>query len=519
MFKKLSQFIFKRNQGFKNGLGDKPKYVEHIQKKGGLHAKVILLCATVPLIGYPLYLRKWMEKDQEEGDWRVKERIEQLEEKRKKRVVSQKKEVDNKQVNYKYILVGGGTASYFALKSILTLDPKAKILIISKEEYEPYTRTPLSKELWFNSSFKIFYDENLFKNYENITYLKGSEASSLNVQDQSISLKDGRSFKYEKLLIATGGSPRVLPNQEEYSEQIKTFRTLDDFKELSLKVQEGKIKDITIIGGSFLGTELAFALNNSTKGRITQIFLEPEILSRNLPRYLSAQVGTELDKIGVSLKPNSNVVSVTKKDSKIILSLDNGEKISSDFVITCMGIYPETFLAETGGLEIDPRNGGIVTNSELEAVHNVYVAGDVLSYHDIVLGRRRSEHHLHAQATGTRAGLNMAGEKKPYQDLTTLWSDAGHIHWEAIGDIDSKLDTYSVWSGVGIKQNGTLWNNAPATPITNGFEKGIVYYLKDSKVIGVLLWNLNGKMDDAKRVILEKKKYSSVEELKNKIQI
>jgi len=284
-------------------------------------------------------------------------------------------------------------------------------------------------------------------------------------------------------------------------------------------VSQGKVKDITIVGGSFLGTELAFALNNTTKGRITQIFLEPEILSRNLPRYLSQQVGVELEKIGVSLKPNSNVISVSKKDNKIILSLDNGEKVLSDFVITCMGIYPESDLAEMAGLEIDPRNGGIVTNAELEARNNIYVAGDVLSYHDIILGRRRSEHHLHAQATGKRAGLNMAGEKKPYQDLTTLWSDAGHIHWEAIGDIDSKLDTYSVWSGVGIKQNGSLWNNAPATPITSGFEKGIVYYLKDSKVIGVLLWNLNGKMDLAKKIILERKKIESTEELKSKIQI
>lgn len=510
MFKKLKQFLFKSNNGF----SEKPKYLIELEKKGQKVFKVVLLAASVPLVLYPLYVRKWMEHDQIVGDWRVEERLEQLEEKRRKRLYQKKEE--NKEESYKYVLVGGGTASYYAVKSIISLDPKSKILIISKEEYEPYNRTPLSKELWYNSNYKIFYE---FNKSDNITYLKGSEASLLNVQDQIVTLKDGRRVKYEKLLIATGGNPRVLPGQEDYSDQIKTFRTFDDFKELSKQVQQGKIKDITIIGGSFLGTELAFALNNSTKGRITQIFLEPEILSRNLPRYLSQQIGYELDKIGVNLIPNSNVTSVSKKDNKIILQLDNGDKISSDFVITCMGIYPETSLAESAGLEIDPKNGGIVTNSELETIHNVYVAGDVLSYHDIVLGRRRSEHQFHAISTGTRAGLNMAGEKKSYQDLTTLWSDAGHIHWEAIGDIDSKLDTYSVWSNISIKQNGSLWNNAPATPLTSGFEKGIVYYMKDQKVTGVLLWNINDKMEEAKKIILEKKKYNSLEELKNKIQI
>jgi programmed cell death 8 (apoptosis-inducing factor) len=147
----------------------------------------------------------------------------------------------------------------------------------------------------------------------------------------------------------------------------------------------------------------------------------------------------------------------------------------------------------------------------------VYVAGDVLSYHDIVLGRRRSEHHLHALATGKRAGLNMAGESKPFQDLTVLWSEHGDIHWQALGELDSRLNTYAVWNGVSIKQNGSLWAAAPATPITSGLKNGVVYYLRDAKVVGVLLWNVKGKVVDAKKIISEKKTFVDLEELRSKI--
>jgi len=170
-------------------------------------------------------------------------------------------------------------------------------------------------------------------------------------------------------------------------------------------------------------------------------------------------------------------------------------------------------------LEIDTKNGGIVTNAELEAIHNVYSAGDVVSYHDVVLGRRRSEHHLHALATGKRAGLNMTGEVKPYEDLTVLWSEHGDIHWHGLGELDSRLNTYSVWNGVGIKQNGSLWSAAPATPVTSGLDKGVVYYLRDQKVVGVLLWNTKGKLEDAKKLIMEKKTFKDVEDLRNKISL
>jgi len=302
--------------------------------------------------------------------------------------------------------------------------------------------------------------------------------------------------------------------------------------------------NVVVVGGSFLGTELAYAIASQKSqqrqqklkdvGNVTQIYLEPEVLARNLPRYLSESIRHALQSVGVNLKPNRNVVRVSlekrpvsdstnPKDrvEKVIVSLDNGEELEADFVITATGIFPNTELAENAGLEIDPVNGGIVTNSELEARQNVFVAGDVLSYYDVVLGRRRIEHYEHATATGRHAGLNMSSDHmKPFRHVSMFWSDVGKaVSFQAVGEIKSELDTYGVWDGVAVSQNGTAWSNAPAPIKNESFRKGVVYYMKDKKVVGILLWNVSGAnvMREARRVILQKKQYHDVSELRDLI--
>jgi len=291
--------------------------------------------------------------------------------------------------------------------------------------------------------------------------------------------------------------------------RITTFRSLDDFKRLEEISQ--KNGTVVVVGGSFLGTELAYALAQKGGPKVVQIFLEPEVLARNLPRYLSKRIRKVLQGSGVNLKPNMNVTAVEEKNDKVVVKMDNGQVVEADYVITATGIYPNTELAEKAGLEIDPANGGVVTNSELEASHNIFVAGDVLSYYDTVLGRRRSEHYEHATSTGRHAGQNMSvsdsGQKKPYKHISMFWSDVGPINFEAVGEINSSLNTYAVWDGVSVTLAGTSWSSAPAPYKNSQFQKGVVYYLRDRRVVGILLWNLPGKINDARNVISKKQSY------------
>jgi programmed cell death 8 (apoptosis-inducing factor) len=97
--------------------------------------------------------------------------------------------------------------------------------------------------------------------------------------------------------------------------------------------------------------------------------------------------------VGVDVKENSSVKSVSENDGKTIISLENGDTLTVDHVIVAVGIEPNVDLAKKAGLEIDEKRAGVVVNAELEARRDVYAAGDMVSFHDVQLGRRRIEHH------------------------------------------------------------------------------------------------------------------------------
>lgn len=555
-------------------MGDRPKYIENAQQETkGKFGPFLFVLLALPLVFVPLYTDYWIQSDIKNGDPLLEE-FEQYRKERNARLAKQRAEGKNHHHHdhhelkvtslnksadeqYKYVLVGGGTSSYCAYKAIRENDPEGSILILTEENYAPYQRPPLSKELWQSSDsdaanllFTAWNNEKAHVEYEpegykNVTLLTGSKVVEVDVINQIVTLANGKSFGYDKCLLGTGGTPREIPGSEALPrDRISTFRTLEDFKNVYRLSQSGA--DIVVVGGSFLGTELSYALSShktaqrSEKGKdvgsVTQVYLEPEVLARNLPRYLSESVRDALRSVGVKLKPNRNVIKVSlqkrskpnstnsqEKVEKVIVTLDNGEELEADFVLTATGIFPNTELAENAGLEIDPVNGGIVTNAELEARQNVFVAGDVLSYYDVVLGRRRSEHYEHATATGRHAGLNMSSpHMKPFRHVSMFWSDVGkNVSFQAVGEIKSELDTYGVWDGVAVSQNGTPWNNAPAPLKNESFKRGIVYYMRDNKVVGILLWNVSGArvMRDARKIILQKKQYRDLSELRDLIDV
>jgi programmed cell death 8 (apoptosis-inducing factor) len=131
----------------------------------------------------------------------------------------------------------------------------------------------------------------------------------------------------------------------------------------------------------------------------------------------------------VDIKPNARVVSaelVSAADGKqqVAVKLSDGSIITTDHIVAAIGVQPVTdFLDPT--LEIDSRLKGVVVNAELEARTNVWAAGDVCSFHDIKLGRRRIEHYDHAVLSGRVAGRNMTGAHKPYKHQSFFWSDLG----------------------------------------------------------------------------------------------
>jgi len=431
---------------------------------------------------------------------------------------------------FKYVIIGGGTAGFAAVKEILARDKEAEILIISEESYEPYTRTPLSKELWksddpnvaktlkyknyMGKEEEIYYPHESDGVEERVSFAFNRSVISLDAQRRGILLDDDTLIWYEKCLIATGGDPTRLGGiSKDAQDVVSTYRTVQDFKNLDSKTKG--FEHVVVIGGGFLGSEMACAMAHRSKDlgskfKVTQVYPESGIMGKNFPEYLSQYASERVQKeLGVEMKPGRTTKAITKSDDgKAAIQLDNGEELKADHVIVSVGITPSIDVARSSKLELDPKNGGIVVNTELQVRSDLYAAGDVASYYDMTLGRRRVEHHDHAISSGQIAGRNMTGARETYNHLPMFWGDVSSMGYEAVGNIDNKLQTVSVWE----KPSEGDYDN-------KDFKRGVVYYLDKEKVVGVLLFNVFGRVDDARVVIQRNRKYKEPVELQRLISL
>uniref|UniRef100_A0A7N6BX97 Apoptosis-inducing factor 1, mitochondrial n=1 Tax=Anabas testudineus TaxID=64144 RepID=A0A7N6BX97_ANATE len=411
-----------------------------------------------------------------------------------------------------YLLIGGGTASFAAARSIRARDPGARVLIVTDEPDLPYMRPPLSKELWFSDDPSV--TETLrFKQWN------GKERRY--------------TFDLNLQVIERAG--------EEVMKRTTLFRKIEDFKSLD-KVSRN-MKSITIIGGGFLGSELACALGRrSTESdlEVIQMFPEKGNMGKVLPEYLSNWTTEKVKKEGVKIISEALVKSVTFKDDTLEIKLKDGRLVKTDHIVAAVGLEPNVDLAKSAGLEVDSDFGGYRVNAELQARSNIWVAGDAACFYDIRLGRRRVEHHDHAVVSGRLAGENMTGASKPYWHQSMFWSDLGpDVGYEAIGIVDSSLPTVGVFakatakdtpkaateqSGTGIRSESETEDTAtstvaPSTPAPavdqnrDDYGKGVIFYLRDKVVVGIILWNVFNRMPIARKIIKDGEEHADLNEV------
>jgi 3-phenylpropionate/trans-cinnamate dioxygenase ferredoxin reductase subunit len=368
----------------------------------------------------------------------------------------------------RYLIVGGSLTADGACKGIREVDSEGTIVLVGEEPHAPYARPPLSKALWKGEA-----ENTIWRGTEElgVDLRLGRRIVGLDLGERAATDAEGERYHYERLLLATGGRPRQLP----FGDDVIYFRTLDDFRRLRTLADRGS--QFVVIGGGFIGSEIAaaLALNGCP---VTMVFPEPGIAARIFPAELSTRLNDYYRNRGVELLPGASVAGIERDR----ITLTDGRTLEADAVVAGIGIEPNVELAVEAGL---PVTNGIVVDAlgRVGGREDVFAAGDVARFPVAALGGDlRVEHEDHAKSHGRRVGANMAGAGEPYDHLPFFYSDLFDLGYEAVGELDSRLQT--------IVELGELG------------DEGLVYYVdEEGGPRGVLLWNLFGHVDEARELI------------------
>lgn len=386
-------------------------------------------------------------------------------------------------IQFDYVIIGGGLAGISAIDSIRTYDPDGSIRLYCKESYLPYHRPPLTKSLWrkprdINSILvhdREFYDKN------QIDVVMRTAVTGIQPEEKTVTDDKGNIVEYNRLLITTGGNPRKLPIDGGDLPDLCYFRTVDDYQHVHSSAQKGS--SVLVIGGGFIGSEIAASLiiNNVS---VTMIYPDQRLCARVFPSSLGHSIQNHFMEKGITIVQEDRPVSIEKKNGKFVTSTQQGRTITTDMIIVGIGITPEVELAHAAGLQ---TGNGIEVNYFLQTSdRDIFAAGDNTFFPSKTLGRKmRVEHWDNALKQGKCAGKNMTGHMESYTYQPYFFSDLFDFSYEAVGETNAAYEIITDWE----KEN----------------RQGVIYYVNDDLIEGVMLCNIGRKLDKARAVLGKEK--------------
>ncbi len=331
----------------------------------------------------------------------------------------------------KYVIVGGGLAGFNAIPAIRERDSEGAIVLLTDEQERPYDRVPLSKRYLQGALSRdgVFLRPAEFFEENRVGLRTGRRATALDVNAKVLSMEDGTQLGYDKLLLATGGWPRRLPLPGADLAGIHYLRTLEDSD--ALKEAMGHAKRLVVVGGGFIGCEVAAA--GVLKGLdATVVEVGSYLLNLAFDEPTGRWVMDYLSSKGMHVRCGERAMKFLGEGGRVTgVETSTGAVIPADLVVVGVGLIPNVDLARAAGLTVD---NGIVVNERLEAsVPDVYAAGDVARFYSPVFERHlRVEHYDVAVRHGKVAGANMAGAGVSFAELPYFFSDMFelriHVH-------------------------------------------------------------------------------------------
>lgn len=333
----------------------------------------------------------------------------------------------------KYIILGGGMVAGYAARQFAELGLRpGDLTILSADTSIPYERPPLSKTFLAGKDTEesIRINPQDFYRDHGIEVRLETEVKSVSPAEKRLELSSGEQVGFEKLIVATGARPRTLNVPGSGLDGIFYLRTLRD--SVRIRERSGNAKRAVVVGSGFIGMEVASVLAQKgvetvmvlREDRIWQRFFSPE-MSGFFEGYYTAR--------GVRFLKAADVAEIRGSGAVSSIALASGQTLPCDMLVAGIGVAPATDRLANSGIETD---NGVLVNEYLESSRSdIYAAGDVANYRDVLFGgRRRVEHWDNAVSQGQHCARALLGEYSPFRHVPYFFSDVFDLSYEFWGD-------------------------------------------------------------------------------------
>ena len=375
---------------------------------------------------------------------------------------------------FELVVVGGGLASARAIREYRAAGGGGRIALLSKERPLPYHRPPLSKRFLRGEAERdqILVEPPAFYDEHGVELALGTAVTALDPHVHEVVVGSGKRYRYGRLLLATGSTPRTLDVEGADRPGVFSLRSLED--SAAIREAAGRVRDAVVVGSGFIGMEVAASL--------TQLGLGVSLVSRDVDLFgqlRSPEISEHLVGLyrrhGVEVIRGDEVRAFRGHSRLDTVELHAGRPLGAGLAVVGVGVRPEVSFLADSGVAVD--DGIVVDERFRTTVPDVYAAGDVAQFFDPLLGRRRRiEHWSNASYQGTEVGKLLAGADGGYDTVSTFFTESFGLTLKVFGDLSRHDDRIT---------RGSF-----------GDGNAIVFYLEDERLVATLLTGQDGETEE-----------------------
>lgn len=379
------------------------------------------------------------------------------------------------------VIVGAGQAGASAILELRGNKYEGKITLIGDESHLPYERPPLSKDVILkpeDTKIEILSEQKLAD--LGVETIRGNGVAKINAEAKTVELLNGDVVAYDKLLLATGGAARRLPNFDTLGKHVYTLRNLEDSQALVPVLQAGR--RIILIGGGVIGLELASSARYKDC-QVTVIEMGPMVMGRCSPQILSEFLLEQHRQNQVDVRLETKIADCRLDGEEVVVTLEGGEELRADAVVYGIGIVPNAQLAVDAGLDVDVA---IKVNEHCQTSNaDIYAAGDVATQLRDCGNHRRVETWENANLQAGIFARHVMGVEHPKANPAWFWTDQLNINFQFVGDMAADE-----------------WHIRGEMDAAKGADNSFVMYgVTDGQIVGGITVNAAKEMRHLKKMI------------------